>query len=87
MKKKICSIALSLCLVSSIALAPLNATSTTVQAKAKKVKAKSVYYVPGSSYAYHSTRNCRTLRRSKTIKKITLKKAKALKLRACKVCH
>ena len=85
MKKKICSIALSLCLVSSIALAPLNTTSTTVQAKAKKVKAKSVYYVPGS--AYHSTRNCRTLRRSKTIKKITLKKAKALKLRACKVCH
>lgn len=40
MKKKIYSIALSLCLVSSIALAPLNTTSTTVQAKAKKVKAK-----------------------------------------------
>ena len=77
MKKKICSIALS-----SIALAPLNATSTTVQAKAK-----SVYYVPGSSYAYHSSKTCRTLHRSKHIKKITLKKAKSLRLRACKVCH
>lgn len=82
MKKKIYSIALSLCLVSSIALAPLDTTSTTVQAKAKHV-----YYVPGSSYAYHSTRSCRTLSRSKYVKKITLKKAKSLGLRACKVCH
>ena len=83
MKKKLYSITLSLCLVSSIALAPLNTTSTTTA----QAKAKSVYYVPGSSYAYHSTRNSRTLKRSKTIKKISLKKAKALKLRACKVCH
>ena len=56
MKKKLYSITLSLCLVSSIALAPLNTTSTTTAL----AKAKSVYYVPGSSYAYHSTRNCRT---------------------------
>lgn len=47
-----------------------------------------VYYVPGSSYAYHCTKSCRTLSRSKNIKKTTVKKAKrSLGLRACKVCY
>lgn len=82
MKKKLYSMVLSLCLVSSVTLAPLNnMTSATVQAKTY------VYYVPGSSYAYHPNRNCRTLKRSKHVKKITLKTAKSLKLKKCKVCH
>ena len=77
MKKKICSLALSFCLV----LAPLNTISaTTVQAKG------TVYCVP-KGRVYHSTRNCRTLRRSKNIKKISIKVAKAKGLRACKVCY
>lgn len=82
MKQKICSLALSICLVSSVIFAPVSTVNTTTaQAKAKKV-----YYVP-TGYVYHSTRNCRTLRRSKNIKKTTLKKAKSMGLRACKVCH
>lgn len=50
-----------------------------------EAKARQVYYVPGSSYAYHSSKNCRALSRSKVIKKISLKKAKAKGLRACKI--
>lgn len=47
-----------------------------------------VYYVPGSSYAYHCTKSCRTLSRSRNIKRTTVKKAKgSLGLRACKVCY
>ena len=46
-----------------------------------------VYYVPGSSYAYHCTKECRTLSRSKYIDKTTLEKAKEMGLSACKVCH
>ena len=47
-----------------------------------------VYYVPNSSYAYHAGKNCWTLSRSKTIKKVTLKKAKnKLSLKPCKVCY
>lgn len=46
-----------------------------------------VYYVPGSSYAYHTNRSCRTLKRSKHVKKTALRKAKnKLGLSACKVC-
>lgn len=46
-----------------------------------------VYYVPNSSYAYHAHKKCWTLSRSKTIKKITLKKAKKLDLKPCGVCY
>lgn len=47
-----------------------------------------VYYVPNSSYAYHSNKNCWTLKRSKIIKKTTLKKAKKnLDLKPCGVCY
>ena len=46
-----------------------------------------VYYVPNSSYAYHAGKNCRTLSRSKTIKKTTVKKAKKLGLKPCGVCY
>lgn len=47
-----------------------------------------VYYVPGSSYAYHASKNCWTLKRSKNIKKTTLKKAKKkLDLEPCGVCY
>lgn len=81
MKKKLYPLALSFCLVSSVILTPINTISTTtVQAKA------TVYCVP-KGHVYHSTRSCRTLRRSKNIKKISLKAAKAKGLRACKVCH
>lgn len=77
MKKKLCSLALSICLV----IGSISYTDVPVQAKTY------VYYVPGSSYAYHPNRNCRTLKRSKHVKKITLKKEKSLHLRKCKVCH
>lgn len=50
-----------------------------------EAKSRQVYYVPGSSYAYHSSKNCRALSRSKGIKKISLKKAKAKGLKACKI--
>ncbi|MCI9078323.1 MAG: hypothetical protein HFH68_05265 [Lachnospiraceae bacterium] len=47
-----------------------------------------VYYVPGSSYAYHASKNCWTLKRSKHIKKTTLKKARnKLELDPCGVCY
>ena len=77
MKKKLCSLALIICLV----IGSISYTDVPVQAKTY------VYYVPGSSYAYHPNRNCRTLKRSKHVKKITLKKAKSLHLMKCKVCH
>lgn len=53
----------------------------------KKTKTTYVYYVPNSSYAYHCTKSCRTLSRSKNIAKTTLKEAKNMGLKACKVCH
>lgn len=77
MKKKLYSLILSLCLV----VGSISYTEVPVQAKTY------VYYVPGSSYAYHPNRYCRTLKRSKNVKKITLKKAKSLHLSKYKVCH
>lgn len=76
MNKRICMFTLSVCLV--VGSTPYTGISTQASSK--------VYYVPGSSYAYHSSRNCRTLSRSKNVKKISKKKAKALNLRKCKVC-
>lgn len=55
--------------------------TSTVEAKTY------VYYVPNSSYAYHASKGCRTLSRSKTIKKATVKKAKKLGLKPCGVCY
>jgi len=82
MKKKTTSL-LACCFISiTLVLSPASNTQVTVQAKAQKV-----YYVPGSSYAYHCTDGCRTLSRSKVIKKITVKKAKKLGLKACGVCY
>jgi len=47
-----------------------------------------VYYVPNSSYAYHNSKSCWTLSRSKNIKKTTIKKAKKkLGLEPCGVCY
>lgn len=47
-----------------------------------------VYYVPESSYAYHASKSCWTLKRSKNIKRTTLKKAKnKLDLKPCGVCY
>ncbi len=45
---------------------------------------KTVYWVPNGS-VYHSTRNCSTLSRSRTI--YNGSKSKCPKSRACKVCH
>lgn len=58
-------------------------SNITLTAEAKTY----VYYVPNSSYAYHAHKKCWTLSRSKTIKKITLKKAKKLDLKPCDVCY
>lgn len=51
-----------------------------------QAKTTYVYYTPKGK-KYHSSKNCRTLKRSRTIKKTTLQKAKKMKLTACKVCH
>lgn len=50
-----------------------------------EAKARKVYYVPGSSYAYHSSKRCRALSRSKNIKAISIKKAKAKGLKKCRI--
>lgn len=51
-------------------------------------EAKTYVYYVSTSYAYHSNRNCWTLKRSKkAIKKVTLKKAKNKKLKPCGVCY
>lgn len=60
----------------------INSNTATVEAKKTYV-----YYVPNSSYAYHSSKGCRTLSRSKNIKKTTVKKAKKLGLKSCGVCY
>lgn len=78
MKKRVTSILLAMVL--TVSAAPVF-TTTECQAKSKKV----YYVVDGEKY--HSTKNCRTLSRSKNIKKTTLKKAKKSGLEACKVCH
>ncbi|MCX4328285.1 MAG: hypothetical protein OSJ45_13500 [Lachnospiraceae bacterium] len=52
-------------------------------------EAKTYVYYVSTSYAYHSSKNCWTLKRSKkTIKKATLKKARnKLELKPCGVCY
>lgn len=60
----------------------INPNSTAI-AEAKTY----VYYVPNSGYAYHAGKSCRTLSRSKTIKKTTVKKAKKLGLKPCGICY
>lgn len=56
-----------------------NQNSAVAEAK------KKVYYVPGSSYAYHRNRNCVSLRRSKNVKAISISQAKSKGLRACRI--
>ncbi len=80
MKKKLTSIII--CCSMSMALVLSPAGDTVAQAKAAKV-----YYVPGSSYAYHSSKRCRALSRSKNIKKRSVKKAKRAGLKPCKICY
>ncbi len=77
MKKKVIALIISL----SVIISPMPSVSGSSMAEA----AQKVYYVPGSSYAYHSSKDCRSLRRSKNIKAITIKKAKALGLKKCKI--
>lgn len=76
-KKKAIALIFSL----SVIISPMPSVSGNSIAEA----ARKVYYVPGSSYAYHSSKNCSSLRRSKNIKAITIKKAKALGLKKCKI--
>lgn len=87
--RTIVAIVLSLTITAPI-MQPVVSSDAAVECcakKKKKTKKTYVYYVPGSSYAYHCTKKCRTLARSKYIAKATLKKAKAMNLRACKVCY
>lgn len=77
MKKKMIALIISFAVV--ISPLPTVSDSSVVEA------AQKVYYVPGSSYAYHRTKNCWSLRRSKNIKAITIKKAKRLGLKKCKI--
>lgn len=77
MKRKAIALIISL----SVIISPMPAVPGIPAVEA----AQKVYYVPGSSYAYHSSKNCVSLRRSKNIKAISIKKAKALGLRKCKI--
>ena len=52
--------------------------------KTSKKNTKNVYWVPNGS-VYHSTSDCPTLSRSRTI--YSGSKSKCPKARACKVCH
>ncbi len=58
--------------------------SSTIQIEAKT---KKVYVATKSGKKYHVRKTCRTLRRSKSIKKMKLSKAKKLGYKKCKVCH
>lgn len=58
--------------------------SGKVLADSRKASAGTVYYT-ASGKCYHR-KSCATLKRSRKIYKTTVKKAKARKLRACKVC-
>ncbi|MGN1382481.1 MAG: hypothetical protein ACI4W2_06640 [Eubacterium sp.] len=50
------------------------------------VSAGSVVYYAYHSKCYHVYRGCRTLRRSRTVYKTTLRSARAKGLRPCRVC-
>lgn len=54
---------------------------------AQAAKSKKVFYVKGTSKKYHCTKKCRGLSRSKHISKTTLKKAKRMGLKPCKICY
>lgn len=77
-------------LTTTITILAFSAISPTLptsmgQPAIAEAKARKVYYVPGSSYAYHSSKHCRSLSRSKNIKAISIKKAKAMRLKKCKI--
>lgn len=85
MKQKITS-AITACLLSiAVVVTPTAELLPGTHPARAEAKARMVYYVPGSSYAYHSSKNCRALSRSKGIKKISMKKAKAKGLKACRM--
>ena len=54
--------------------------------KKKKKKSKRVYYAR-TSKKYHSTKSCRSLKRSKKLYSTSLANAKKKKLKACKICY
>ncbi len=84
MVKKLLAVS-SLCL--ALLISPCGETISPDSVAVTEAKTY-VYYVPASSYAYHSSKKCRTLRRSKNIAKTTVKKARRkLGLRPCKVCY
>ena len=76
MKKAALAVSMSVFLLFGGAAAPV----ATVQAVTH------VYYADHSE-KYHSSKDCRTLKKSKHIYKVTEKKAKNLGLEPCKVCH
>lgn len=81
MKQKIL-LATTITILACSAAAPATPASIGQPAIAE-AKARKVYYVPGSSYAYHSSKRCRALSRSKNIKAISIKTAKAKGLKKC----
>lgn len=48
--------------------------------------ASKVYIAPHSGTKYHKSKRCRGLRRARGVKKISVKKAKRLHYKMCKVC-
>ena len=74
MKSRLIKIILMVCMLASMAAAPMAARSETV------------YWVPKGK-SYHYTRDCRTLKRSKTIIEGTLDEAiKKGKSDPCDIC-
>ena len=83
MKRKFTSLLTVTTLSFAIVLSPM--TNIANHDSAVVSAAKKVYYVPGSSYAYHSSKNCRALSKSKNIRAISQKQAKAKGLRKCRI--
>lgn len=70
-----------------VALTAVTLTTATAPA-AMPVQAKTSYvYITKSGKKYHSTKNCRSLKRSKKITKIKLSTAKSRGYKPCKICN
>ena len=78
LKKKIYSVALAVCLVT---------TSVSVTVPVNTAQAKTYVYIAasGNGKCYHSDKNCSRMRGR--VKKLTIKKAKSQGYRACKKCY
>lgn len=84
MKKKFTSLFMVTCLSLTLALSP---SGEILELTTHPTAATYVYWATKYGKKYHSSRSCWTLSRSKSVKKITVKKAKSLGLTKCKVCY